>query len=232
MIVHKSLKQGSEEWLKFRLGKASASEAKKVLTATGRASKSALGYMRKLARECVCEDPMVFFGNKHTEWGHEHEPEARELFIAETGIAIEEFGFLTRADKIIGASPDGLHLTGLIKDSDHYLVEPEDCGLEVKCPQVDTHVGYVIDGVLPDEYKLQVHWSLAASGLSHWYFMSYFPGLNPLIIRVDADSFTEKVKEAQDQFIVDYAPERERVFNAVLPSRKKAYNAKPLTRRA
>jgi len=156
----------------------------------------------------VCDDPMVFMGNKHTEWGHEHEPDARALFIEKTGLDVQEVGFCTRDDQIIGFSPDGL-----VYDENNV----QRYGLEIKCPAVDTHVGYLMEGELPSEYQLQVHWSLAASGLEAWYFMSYFPGLNPFILKVEADSFTKRVAEAQDEFLMDYAPERERVLKAILP---------------
>ena len=149
------------------------------------------------------------------------EPEAREEFIKITGITIEEYGMVTREDKLVAASPDGLCLHGPQVDGEIYEPRESDCGLEIKAPQVDTHVEYLMEGVLPDVYKMQIHWSLSASGLSTWWFMSYFPGLNPLIIEVKADEFTEKVRKAQDQFIIDYAEERERVFDAILPSRKK-----------
>lgn len=211
MIVHEHLEQGSEQWLQIRKGRATASEAKSILTPTGKLSSSRIKYMRKLARECACDDPLEWFGNKHTEWGSDHEAEARELFEDTTGLMVHTVGFCTREDGVIGFSPDGL-----IMDSDGNWGQ----GLEIKCPAPDKHVEYLMEGELPAEYKLQVHWSLAASGLPVWWFMSYFPGLNPFIIRVEADEFTEKVRGAQDQFLIDYAPERERVLDAILPIRK------------
>ncbi len=220
MIIAENVEQGSEEWLNLRKGRATASEAKNILTSTGAVSKSRVGYMRKLARECVCDDPLVFMGNKHTEWGHEHEHDARVLFTKQTGLNVQEVGFCTREDKIIGFSPDGLGLTGDLTEGGIYIPQDGDFGYETKCPGVDKHVAYVMEGKLPTEYKVQVHWSLAASGLKVWYFMSYFPGLNPLILKIEADGFTEKVKAAQDQFLIEYAPERERVLDAILPSRK------------
>ena len=215
MIVHEHLEQGSEQWLKIRKGRATASEASKILTPTGKPSASRVKYMRKLARECACDDPLEWFGNKHTEWGHDHESEARELFEEETGLDVAEVGFCTREDGIIGFSPDGLILPDKSRPDSEFIG-----GLEIKCPAPDKHVEYLIEGELPAEYKLQVHWSLAASGLPVWWFMSYFPGLNPFIIRVESDDFTQLVRDAQDQFLIDYAPERERVLDAILPSRK------------
>lgn len=212
MIVSEKIEQQSEEWFNLRKGRATASEFSKILTATGRISKQSIGYMRKLARECVCDDPMVFMGNKHTEWGNEQEPVARAFFEEQMGIPVTEVGFVGRGDGApVGCSPDGL-----IADAEGNWLG----GLEIKCPQVDTHVDYLLEGELPSAYKLQVHGSMAVTGLPYWYFMSFFPDLNPLIIKVERDSFTEKVSEALDQFVIDYAEERERVLAAILPSSK------------
>ncbi len=211
MIVYEDLIQGSEEWEQTRLGRATASQASNILTPTGKLSVSRIKYARKLGRECRLSDPMEFQGNKFTDWGNDHENEARERFEEITGIDVTEVGFCTREDGIIGCSPDGL--IGFVKDifgESHY-----EAGLEIKCPTVDKHAEYLIEGVLPSEYNLQVHWSMATTGLNAWWFMSYFPETNPLIIKVERDEFTDKVSEAMDDFIIDYREERERVLNAL-----------------
>lgn len=211
MIIAEKLIQGSEAWFAIRKGRATASLFKNILTPTGKASASAIKYMRKLTRECVCADPMEFAGNKFTDWGNEHEPHARDMFRERTSLDVVEVGFVNRADEApIGCSPDGL----IIDSNGNYIA-----GLEIKCPQVDTHIDYLLTGELPPEYKLQVHGSMAVTGLDSWWFMSYFPGLNPFIIEVKRDEFTGKVSDALDQFVIDYAAEREAVLNAILPSR-------------
>jgi putative phage-type endonuclease len=212
MIIHEHMLQGSEQWLAIRKGRATASEASKILTSTGKTSTQALGYMRKLARETFCDDPMEWTGNKFTDWGNEHEADARELFESKTKLQVAQVGFCNRADNApIGCSPDGL-IVGTTVSTHGFAA-----GLELKCPQVDTHVGYVLDGVLPTEYKMQVHWSMAVTGLREWWFMSYFPQLNPLILKVTWDSFTDAVVKAQDDFVRQYAAELVRVRQAVLP---------------
>lgn len=206
MIVHDDIKQGSEAWEQIRLGRATASQASNILTPTGKLSTSRIKYARKLARECRVSDPMVFAGNKFTDWGNDHENEARELFESMMGYTVTEVGFITRDDKIIGCSPDGL-----IMDEDGKY----NMGLEIKCPQVDKHTEYLMEGVLPKEYKLQVHWSMAVTGIKTWWFMSYFPETNPLIIKVQADEFTELVSRAQDDFIPEYREVAEQVKEAL-----------------
>lgn len=210
MIVTDNIEQKSEAWFEVRKGRATASQFSKILTPTGALSGQRVKYMRQLARECVCDDPHVWMGNKHTEWGEQTEAEARDVFTERTGIPVEEVGFCLRADGApLGCSPDGL-----IRDP---RTGEWAGGLELKCPQVDTHVGYLMDGDLPDAYRLQVHGSMAVTGLPWWYFMSYFPGLEPLILKVERDSFTDKVSQALDNFLIEYAEERERVLAAILP---------------
>lgn len=211
MIINEKLEQGSEEWFNIRKGRITASELSNILTPTGKISKSSIGYARKLARECVCNDPLEFQGNKYTDWGNEMEPRARELFEKETGFNFKEVGFCNRADNApVGCSPDALVEFG----GDYFA------GLEIKCPQVDTHVETLMNGVLPAKYKLQVHGSMAITGLDNWYFMSYFPDLNPFILFVERDEFTEKVGQAIDDFIVDYAKIREEVLAKIIPNKK------------
>jgi hypothetical protein len=220
MIIEINVEQGTPEWLDVRKGRATASEFDKIITPTGKVSKSGLAYMRKLARECVCEDPheksLDFV--KAIKWGNEHEPAARDWFHNNIH-PVEEVGFVHHGDLTpVGCSPDGLLPIDLVHD----LTDRYHGGLEIKCPQVDTHVGYLMEGKLPAKYKLQVHGSMAVTGLDYWYFMSYFPGLNPFVLKVERDDFTELVSTALHEFADDYLKERDRVIAAILPAKKTA----------
>ena len=83
--------------------------------------------------------------------------------------------------KKYGASPDGL--VGEIG------------GLEIKCPTMAVHVDYLLRGELPTTYLQQVQGSLLVSDRQWWDFVSYYPGLKPLIIRVERDEeFLKKLK--------------------------------------
>lgn len=213
MIIADKVEQGSEEWFQLRKGRATASEFSKILTPTGKISKSSQGYIQKLTRECVCDDPMEFAGNKFTDWGNDTENEAREVFAQIMGMTVGEVGFVGRADGApIGCSPDGLIYCD--KGNPDVMYSG---GLEIKCPQVDKHVDYLLAGELPSAYKLQVHGSMAVTGLPYWYFMSYFPGLKPLIIKVDRDDFTTKVTDALNEFVIDYSNQREGIISSILP---------------
>lgn len=204
MKVFPHVAQGSEEWFAMRKGRPTASRFSDIITAkTGELSKSAKAYMCELIAECFCPEYVNFMGNSWTDRGIELEPEARAAFIERTGANVQQVGFCTRDDGIVGCSPDGL----LVAPNDDYVA-----GLEIKCPSPKTHVEYVLAGELPDEYKQQVHGGMAVTGLNQWHFFSYYPGLKPLHLVILADSYTAKLSAALDQFLLDYRDAREKAI--------------------
>jgi len=59
---------------------------------------------------------------------------------------------------------------------------------------------------LPTDYFQQVQGSLFITGFERWDFMSYSPGLPPLIIPVYRDEpFIKKLKEELDRFCFELA---------------------------
>lgn len=205
MKIHKGFAQGSEEWFALRRGRVTASNFSRIITPAKAAySAQAKSYMRDLLVECFCPDYAKFIGNKWTERGTEMEPEARLAFEAHTGLKTEQVAFVT-ADHwghVVGCSPDSL----IIGKDGEYVA-----GLEIKCPSPFTHAEYIEAGVLPDQYKAQVHGSMAVTGLDSWHFFSYFPGLQPLHLIVTRDDYTDKLTAALDQFVIEYGDYRERM---------------------
>lgn len=181
--------QGSEEWATARRGIPTASGASKIVTpAKGDLSSSRFGYACELIAELMLP-PNFWLSEVNTaamQMGTNTEREARDYFALEKGVEVREVGFCLTDDRRFGCSPDGL-----IGDDE---------GLELKCPLHKTHVKYLVDGVLPLDYKPQVHWSLVVTGRKRWNFMSYALGLPPLIIVVEPDEYTDKVRSAMEQF--------------------------------
>lgn len=200
--------QGSEQWLSARKGRATASQMKKILTPTGKLSSQADAYARKLARECVLDDPLEFAGNKATDWGNEHEPAARIEFAEVMGLDVVEVGFVTHREMTcVGASPDGLIDDGGVTYT---------AGLEIKCPSIDTFVEWKLSGHIPEEHLPQIHASMVVTGLTKWYFAAFFPGY-PIFIPPSAtwDAYTDKVKSAVETFVVRYSEIRPLVLHAL-----------------
>lgn len=195
MKIYPDIIQGSAEWLEIRKGCPTASNFDRILTAKGARSTQIDGYIRELIAECFVPEFVEFTGNKATEWGKSMEPVAREAFIKRTGHEVREVGFIATDDKTAGCSPDGL----IVCDGEFVG------GLEIKCPySPKTHIGYILDGVLPEEYRQQVHGSLTVSGLPVWHFWSYYPGLNPFHIEVRPDSYTRAMAAALREFTKMY----------------------------
>lgn len=196
MRVFRDIVQGTDEWKRVRKGKPTASRFSEIVTtAKGDLSKSSRGYIRELIGECFAPDFEYFSGNAFTERGTLLEPEARAAFADMTGLTVAQVGFVLADDGICGCSPDGL-----ILDPDG---EPMS-GLEIKCPSPKVHVGWALDGGLPDDYKQQVHGSMAVTGLTEWHFFSYFPGMRPHHVHVGWDDYTEKLRDALALFVADY----------------------------
>lgn len=206
MKIFKDIEQGTEEWAAIRKGRPTASRFDEIITATGLPSKSQGAYIRELIAECFCPDFSSWAGNIYTDRGAELEPEAREAFAAQTGLTLEQVGFVI-GDDVCGCSPDSLiQQTEVVEHrrEGDVTVTKYIAGVEIKCPSPKAHVGYVLDGILPAEYRQQVHGSMAVTGLNTWHFWSYFPGMKPLHVVVERDEYTAKVEAALKDFAARY----------------------------
>jgi len=175
--------QGSETWIKARLGIATASNFSKIVTSTGELSKQLKSYAIKLASELLTIEQEESYTNKDMERGNELEPEARQAYQEYAFCKVEEVGFMVT--NIAGYSPDGL---------------AGSCGLiEIKCPIQTTHTKYLYEDRLPIEYKAQVQGGLLVSSRFWCDFISYnptFKGNRKLFIkRIERDEvFIHKLK--------------------------------------
>lgn len=97
-----------------------------------------------------------------TDWGTRYEGVAIAMYTARTGRMVEKGRFICHP--VIpgtGAAPDGF---------------VEDDGLiEAKCPSSITHLRWIVDGVVPSDYKDQLQWEMACTGRKWVDFVSYDP---------------------------------------------------------
>lgn len=160
--IIKDLIQGSDEWLKIRLGVATASNFSKIITSTGEPSKTLSTYALELASEKLLTEPDSFYQNDDMIRGNELEGEAREKYQEFTFNAVDEVGFMSRGD--YGYSPDGT----IGDDADGGLIE-------IKCPKATTHTKYLADDKMPTAYIAQVQGGMFVSGRKWCDFVSYHP---------------------------------------------------------
>jgi hypothetical protein len=184
--------QRSVEWMQARAGIPTASEFDQLVTPefkirTGEMRKS---YLAKKLAEAWLGGPLPQFNSFDMDQGNILEEEAIPWYELEFGTTIERVGLLTTDDGRIGCSPDGL-----LKDG----------GIEIKCPLVQTHIGYLLAGELPKQYAAQVHGSMFVSGLPRWTFISYHRKLPALHLIIERDSAIDSaIQKALAEFLADF----------------------------
>ena len=167
--------QGTDEWLAARLGIPSASMYGKIITTQGKWSTQADSYINQLVAEVLTGERTPVYQNEYMTRGTELEPEARRMYEFISDNKVDEVGFCMHDTLEAGASPDGL------------IGGDDGGGLEIKCPAASTHVEYLRGDTLPSKYKQQVMGCLWITGREWWDFMSYYPNMKPLIVRVERD---------------------------------------------
>ena len=190
------IEQGTEEWLKQRLGCATASCFKDIMAvskSTGKPLKAREDYLWRLATERLYGAPSEGFSSRSTDWGKSLEPFARQAYEVETGYVVDTVGFILHpCIEFCGASADGL-----VND---------DGGIEIKCPKDKTmHMKTWYHG-MPEEHMPQVQGNLWIHNRKWFDFISYDPRAAPdqriYIERIERDDFyIEKLEYATLYFL-------------------------------
>jgi hypothetical protein len=183
--------QRTPEWFEARKGVLTASNfGAWLLTEKTQGARDARekAICKLIAGVADAWEPSVF-ENDAMRRGTELEPEAVASFEKATNLTVSQVGFCRSLHGRFGCSPDG-------------LIHSAGAGLEGKVPIPSTHILYRRAGQLPDEYKYQVHGSMAVTGSKEWWFQSYNPGLSNLRILVKRDTFTEELFAALKRFSI------------------------------
>jgi putative phage-type endonuclease len=191
-MIAVDLQQGTEEWLKEKLGKPSASNCSKIITNDGKPSKQREGYLYELAGEVITQNRVDSYKNAAMEEGNLREQEAVDFFCMTNDCEIARTGVIYRdEDKKFLCSPDG-------------IIVGKNEGFECKNPLPKTQVKYLLDGGLPSEYFGQVQFSLYVTGFDAWHFLSYVPAMRPVYLKVKRDEkFLVALDAELKQFILD-----------------------------
>jgi putative phage-type endonuclease len=190
MVEIKNLEQKSQEWLEYRLGKITGTRLKEVLKADN------LPVLYEMIAETLSRQIEEFPMNNAMRRGVELEPIARQLYQDRTGEIIEEIGFcLSDENDYLGLSPDGFTLD-------------RKGAIEIKCPSTKTHVKYILDDRIPNEYLPQVcMYFIVNRELEYLDFITYDDRVDSIpihIIRVTREELSDKIFEYKtkiDKFI-------------------------------
>ncbi len=191
MKIHQDVSQGSLEWLLLRAGRITASEADALVTPLGKIKdgEGVNTYLTQKLVELWTGGPLPSLqGVFDVEQGSLLEERARPAFTIHTGIEVTTAAFIESDDGRCGCSPDAMI--------------GETSGVEIKCPTMPIHIGYLLAGKLPKAYSVQCQFSMWVTGFHTWHFFSYnraFPPLHLVISR--DDNFQRAISAAVEDFI-------------------------------
>lgn len=159
-----SLTQGTDEWLRARAGKVTASRVADVI-AKGRGnnpSASRRNYLAELAAERLTGEPAEHYSNTAMQWGTDMEPQARAAYSFIKDVEVIEVGLVDHpVINMTAASPDGLvGLDGMV---------------EFKCPNTATHIDTLLKKTVPGKYITQMQWQMACAERQWCDFVSFDP---------------------------------------------------------
>ena len=200
--VYKGIEQGTDEWLRLRLGKVTASGVADVLakTKTG-ASASRSNYLIKLAIQRTTGVIEESFTNDAMQWGKDNEAQARVAYEVTSNCFVDQVAFIDHPTiKWFGASPDGLiNKDGLV---------------EIKCPNSATHWEYFKAKAPPRKYFIQMQAQMACTTRQWCDFVSFDPRMPErsklLIVRIPRDN--EFISDMENQ-VQEFLDEVEKEVN-------------------
>jgi len=179
--------QGTEEWLKKRLGKITGSTIHKIMSLKENSS-TRLKLLQDLTLERISGSPTKNIVTGPMARGLELESEARNAYELKNQKVILT-GFINHPTiKEAGASPDGL--------------VGEDGIIEIKCLNIKNHNEIVNKQNLPKQYNLQIQFQLACTNREWCDFVAYHPESNhPLYVKRVLPEY-DLIKEIHEKAII------------------------------
>lgn len=179
MKIH-NVEQGTPEWHALRCGLITASEVKLLMTPTLKPANNdkSRSHLYELAAQRISKYVEPRYISSDMLRGHEDEVRARILYEEHTGRSVQEVGFITNTLGDVTPVPLGFSPDGLVGDDG--MIE---CKSRCQKYQVQT----ALDGLVPEEFILQIQTGLLITGREWCDFLSYSGGLPMIIYRVHSD---------------------------------------------
>ena len=144
------MKQRTTEWFEARKTRLTASDLYDAIKVSSSGCDTSVSIkLAKKKANIVAADTINYNAIPALKWGTMFEPMATRCYSQKMNdIAIHDFGLICATDnEHFGASPDGINELGIM--------------LEIKCP----YSRKIVDGVIPDKYKMQIQGQLAVCKL-------------------------------------------------------------------
>lgn len=163
MVQEEIVEQGSDAWVRCRLGKVTGSRIADIMARTKTGwSASRDAYMAELICERLTGQRYEKFKSKSMERGNEVEDDARAAYAFRFDVDPISVGFVDHPTiAMAGCSPDR-------------LIEPDGL-LEIKSPDSHTHLSTLLGASIPRAYILQMQWQLCCCRRQWVDFVSYDP---------------------------------------------------------
>lgn len=183
--IFQDIQQGTDEWLRARIGVPTASEFGCLLAKgkDGGESKTRKSYLYRLASEIITGEPIETFKGPAMERGNRMEDEARNFYAFAYGAEPEQVGFIRNGQK--GCSPDSLiGANGM---------------LEIKTQRGDLLLQTLEADKFPSEHVPQCQGALWVAEREWIDICVYWPGMETLVKRAYRDEPYIKRLEAAVQ---------------------------------
>ena len=159
--------QGTDEWIKARLGKATGSRMTDILAKNKSKGYSATrkNYMAEKIVERLTGEPIEGkFYSKSMDWGGEKEVFAKIEYTSRTFNNVMDCGFIDHPKiENFGSSPDG-------------LVGDDGC-IEIKCPDTAQHLDMLESGTIDRKYRYQMQSEMMCAERKWCDYVSFDPRL-------------------------------------------------------
>jgi hypothetical protein len=196
-VIFHDVEGRSEQWFALRLGIPTSSEFHKIITPKKlELSKQAPGLMYRLLAEWITGEQVENFESEYMIRGTELEDRAVLAYEMLTDTETSRGGFITTDDGMLGCSPD--RLIGEVGD------------LEIKCPLIQTQVGYALTGEVGDDYMAQLQGRMFIHGREWVDIFSYHPRLSIPPLRIQRnEKFIAALQPVLASFVATMLEARE-----------------------